>query len=368
MKIRHSATHSVGRSQQRELKVHQRAAADMLEADELSLAEAEEMLRRFHDLRVSGHRRMQAMSLKDGQTRRGRQLNFAQGGCAWVVPRLNDLDGDIVAMKAPFVTDHLDADEVSSLLRREILQNLVLNVMADHDEIDSPAARIYQWYTKPLQVDGHTYLGFFTMEPLTPYQHFADEHTLLQGASARVLQARLHTRLRHVFELLDSVCYLHLSGIYHGDLQVGNLMVDTSDAGAPCLCLVDFGNSIDHQATTMSFVSKYQVPEVVAALHSHGGSSKCHPLDWRKIDVYCLGILVQYLLIETDPLDPQVDVQARLGQLMPNEARDGRRRPASGKGDQLYFLCNKAMHQTPTVRPTASELLAVSRCEAGRAN
>lgn len=102
---------------------------------------------------------------------------------------------------------------------------------------------------------------------------------------------------------LETLAYLHASGIVHRDIKPENILV--SDAGT--LLLADFGLSIrarDDRPVTRVGTLDYMAPEVVRC------PRKSHSEQWKEcddlvygsaVDIWALGVLVYELIVGTAP-------------------------------------------------------------------
>lgn len=233
------------------------------------------------------------------------------------------------------------------LLRREIEQNLLLMKLTEEAGFDSVCAWVNQWYLETITVQGRTFHGFFTMETCGNFLKHMQKSTI-HTTTKRTQQPRLKERLHHLHQLIDNVSYLHQCGLVHGDLHIGNLMLADVEEGeahtAQVIRLIDFGNSIPHAGMSESWIARYPIPEVVKAMNSRSSSNKVH-FDIVKIDVFCLGILIRYLLCEEDVENTNVDVERVFQTLLGSE-----------RGMDLFLLTERTRLQDPAERPTAVDI------------
>jgi serine/threonine protein kinase len=143
--------------------------------------------------------------------------------------------------------------------------------------------------------------------------------------------------------------YVHLSGIIHGDLKPGNILL--SEKQYPLIC--DFGSSRlqsdDATPTSQCGTVCYAAPEQYvekARLTS-------------QTDVFSFGLLLYEILVGQpvfSSLDPPFDVIRRL------RARDLPQLPASC-GDFMQDLVRRCWLTDPDKRPSFHEILSEFRCK-----
>ena len=101
-----------------------------------------------------------------------------------------------------------------------------------------------------------------------------------------------------LFGLVDAVHYLHGNGVVHGDVKLGNAMIDRA-----VVRLIDFGTaSVIQQAGTspppprLCGTLAYTPPEGLEAFFAPDGASGLAPADGRPGDIWALGVVLVNLL------------------------------------------------------------------------
>ncbi|MFD0584366.1 serine/threonine-protein kinase [Dactylosporangium darangshiense] len=150
-----------------------------------------------------------------------------------------------------------------------------------------------------------------------------------------------------VAQVADALAYVHASGIVHGDVKPGNLLVPTD--GGP-VRLADFGvaRRLDRPAGPTHATPEYVSPEVVA-----GGTPS------PAADVYALGVVLFELICGRSPY--------RGGS--PNEVlrrhADCVAVPPPGMPAALWPVIEACMEIDPRMRPTAASIVGRLRAAEG---
>jgi transcriptional regulator with GAF, ATPase, and Fis domain/tetratricopeptide (TPR) repeat protein/tRNA A-37 threonylcarbamoyl transferase component Bud32 len=168
---------------------------------------------------------------------------------------------------------------------------------------------------------------FFTCHPV-------DGEEFIDGVARCSFEAFLDL-LAHILRALD---FLHRSGVVHGDLKPGNVLIEERD-GEILPRIIDFGlaRSVEDAEGGASGTLLYMAPEVL-----NGGSPGVES------DLYSLGLMVFQALCGKLPFDdssPEASIRARLGSelLMPPV-------PPEGVPGPFFSLLAKLLKRDPGQR------------------
>lgn len=172
---------------------------------------------------------------------------------------------------------------------------------------------------------------------------------VLEGASLST-----HEKLRALWELVDSLTFIHSQGLVHADLKPDNIRYQESvlsqplnPAGPRALCLLDFGLTLDRRQEKRE--GRGTVPYMAPEWFSDA------QVNYRA-DLYSLGILIHAVFAGSPPFmaeDPLVIVQKHLEAQPPSLLERGVDVPAD-----LDEATSRLLAKQPEVRDRGRELLA----------
>lgn len=143
-------------------------------------------------------------------------------------------------------------------------------------------------------------------------------------------------------QILEALAYIHACGVFHGDLQLSNIMLQT-DSNPTNVKLIDFGcsNYVDHNRGYSKFSGNlyFAAPELLS------GGNYAGP----EIDIWSAGVCLYKMLTGYLPFDRAADA-VKLRFAVPLEEDDTLSETARDIFEKIFVVEGKD-------RPTAQELL-----------
>jgi len=139
--------------------------------------------------------------------------------------------------------------------------------------------------------------------------------------------------------LVDAIYYLHSHDIAHTDIKPENVAFDQDGR----LLLLDFGLAVRLYTDTYEaiFTQEYRAPEVC-----NGNVDKCK-IDPKKLDIWCLGLLLYELVAKKCP-----------SHIIKNGAKD-----INIKSKRLAKIIKECTRTNPDKRPDIAWIIKLLRCK-----
>jgi polo-like kinase 1 len=195
-----------------------------------------------------------------------------------------------------------------------------------------------------------------THKGVVKFERFFEDKTnvyiLLELCTKRTLMEMIHTRKRltepevqcYMWQLMNTVRYLHKNNIIHRDLKLGNVFLD----GNIDLKVGDFGLATqlvhpEERKRTLCGTPNYIAPEI---LENHNGHS-------FEVDIWSLGVIMYTLLIGRPPFETS-SVRSTYKRIRANSYAFPRDVHISSNAKRLI---STILNSTPELRPSCDDIL-----------